>query len=43
VNWNSEPYGFNDVVRSLLFATRIGQLQGVAHDAEIVAGKPTAA
>ncbi len=34
---HSEPYLFNHVVRSWLFAERIGQLQGVAHDAEVVA------
>ena len=32
-----EPYLFNHVVRSWLFAARIGQLQIVAHDAEVVA------
>ena len=32
-----EPYLFNHVVRSWLFAARIGQLQVVAHDAEVVA------
>jgi hypothetical protein len=32
-----EPYLFNHVVRSWLFATRLGQLQNVAHDAEVVA------
>jgi len=32
-----EPYLFNHVVRSWLFATRIGQLQSVEHDAEVVA------
>jgi HD domain len=32
-----EPYLFNHVVRSWLFAARIGQLQGVEHDAEVVA------
>jgi len=34
---HSEPYLFNHVVRSWLFAERIGQLQGVAHDAQVVA------
>jgi hypothetical protein len=33
----SEPYLFNHVVRSWLFAVRLGQLQGVAHDAEVLA------
>jgi hypothetical protein len=32
-----EPYLFNHVVRSWLFATRLGQLQSVEHDAEVVA------
>ena len=32
-----EPYLFNHVVRSWLFATRIGQIQSVEHDAEVVA------
>jgi hypothetical protein len=32
-----EPYLFNHVVRSWLFAARIGQLQNVEHDAEVVA------
>ena len=32
-----EPYLFNHVVRSWLFAARIGQLQAVEHDAEVVA------
>jgi hypothetical protein len=32
-----EPYLFNHVVRSWLFAARIGQLQSVEHDAEVVA------
>ena len=32
-----EPYLFNHVVRSWLFAARIGQLQSVVHDAEVVA------
>jgi hypothetical protein len=33
----SEPYLFNHVMRSWLFAVRLGQLQAVAHDAEVVA------
>ena len=32
-----EPYLFNHVVRSWLFAARIGQLRNVEHDAEVVA------
>jgi hypothetical protein len=32
-----EPYLFNHVVRSWLFAERIGQLQGIDHDAEVLA------
>lgn len=32
-----EPYLFNHVVRSWLFAARLGQIQGVPHDAEVVA------
>ena len=32
-----EPYLFNHVVRSWLFAARIGQLQNVEHDAEVLA------
>ena len=32
-----EPYLFNHVVRSWLFAARIGQLKSVEHDAEVVA------
>jgi hypothetical protein len=34
---NCEPYLFNHVVRSWLFAARIGQLRNVDHDAEVVA------
>jgi len=34
---NSEPYLFNHAVRSWLFAVRLGQLQGITHDAEVVA------
>ena len=34
---HSEPSLCNHVVRSWLFAARIGQLQGIAHDAEVVA------
>ena len=33
----SEPYLFNHAVRSWLFAVRLGQLQGVPHDPEVVA------
>ncbi|MDX8450033.1 hypothetical protein [Mesorhizobium captivum] len=33
----SEPYLFNHVVRSWLFAVRIGQLRHIDHDAEVVA------
>lgn len=32
-----KPYLFNHVVRSWLFAARIGQLKGIEHDAEVVA------
>lgn len=34
---HSEPYLFNHAVRSWLFAVRLADLQGVAHDAEVVA------
>jgi len=34
---HSEPVLFNHAVRSWLFAVRLGQLQGIAHDAEVVA------
>jgi len=34
---NSESYLFNHAVRSWLFAVRLGQLQGIPHDAEVVA------
>src|SRR5688500_5056803 len=34
---HSEPYLFNHAVRSWLFSVRLGQLQGIAHDAEVVA------
>ena len=34
---HSEPYLFNHSVRSWLFAVRLGQLQGIAHDEEVVA------
>jgi hypothetical protein len=34
---HSEPYLFHHAVRSWLFAVRLGQLQGVPHDAEVVA------
>ena len=37
VRTHSEPYLFNHAVRSWLFAVRLGQLQGTAHDAEVVA------
>src|SRR6266550_6484480 len=33
---HSEPFLFNHAVRSWLFAVRLGQLQGIAHDAEVV-------
>src|SRR5215469_7968961 len=32
-----EPYLFNHVVRSWLFAARLAQLQNIEHDAEVVA------
>jgi len=32
-----EPYLFNHVVRSWVFAARIGQLKGIEHDAEVLA------
>ncbi|MER9445203.1 hypothetical protein NKI79_28255 [Mesorhizobium sp. M0340] len=32
-----EPYLFNHVVRSWLFAARIGQIQNIEHDSEVVA------
>jgi hypothetical protein len=32
-----EPFLFNHVMRSWLFAARLGQLQGTAHDAEVLA------
>jgi hypothetical protein len=34
---HSEPALFNHAVRSWLFAVRLSQLQGIAHDAEVVA------
>lgn len=34
---HSERFLFNHAVRSWLFAVRLGQLQGIAHDAEVVA------
>jgi hypothetical protein len=34
---HSEPYLFNHAVRSWLFAVRLGQLQSVSHDSEVVA------
>src|SRR5258705_10994125 len=33
---HSEPFLFNHAVRSWLFAVRLGQLQGIAHHAEVV-------
>lgn len=33
----SEPYLFNHVMRSWLFAVRLGQLQGIPNDSEVVA------
>jgi len=32
-----EPYLFNHVMRSWLFAVRLGQLKGIPHDAEVMA------
>src|SRR5262245_64468426 len=32
-----EPFLFNHVVRSWLFAVRLGQIQNIEHDAEVVA------
>jgi hypothetical protein len=34
---HSEPFLFNHAVRSWLFAVRLGELQGVSHDAQVVA------
>jgi len=34
---HSEPFLFNHAVRSWLFAVRLGQQQGIPHDAEVVA------
>jgi len=34
---HSEPFLFNHAVRSWLFAVRLGQLQGISHDSEVVA------
>jgi len=34
---HSEPFLFNHAVRSWLFAVRLGQLQGISHDPEVVA------
>jgi HD superfamily phosphodiesterase len=34
---HSEPFLFNHAVRSWLFAARLGQLQGISHDEEVVA------
>ncbi len=37
VRAHSEPYLFNHAVRSWLFAVRLGQLQGIPHEPEVVA------
>lgn len=37
VRTHSDPYLFNHAVRSWLFAVRLGELEGVAYDAEVVA------
>jgi hypothetical protein len=37
VRTHSEPFLFNHAVRSWLFAARLGQLQGISHDPEVVA------
>ncbi|MBX5042580.1 hypothetical protein [Rhizobium lentis] len=34
---NCEPYLFNHVIRSWLFAARLGQIDSIGHDAEVVA------
>ena len=34
---HSEPFLFNHAVRAWLFAVRLAQLQGITHDAEVVA------
>src|SRR6476619_2725712 len=34
---HSEPFLFNHAVRSWLFAVRLGQVQGIPNDAEVVA------
>lgn len=34
---HSEPFLFNHAVRSWIFAVRLGQLQGISHDPEVVA------
>jgi len=34
---NCEPYLLNHVVRSWLFAVRLGQIDSIEHDAEVVA------
>src|SRR5262245_4828750 len=34
---HSEPFLFNHAVRSWLFAVRLGQLQGIPHDEDVVA------
>src|SRR5262245_65306261 len=33
----SEPYLYNHAVRSWLFAVRLGQLQGIPHNPEVIA------
>lgn len=35
--YSCEPYLFNHVVRSWLFAVRIGQIRNISHDPEVVA------
>lgn len=37
VRAQSEPFLFNHAVRSWLFAARLGQLQGISYDEEVVA------
>src|SRR5262249_42428546 len=32
-----EPYLFNHIMRSWVFAVRVGQIRGIAHDAEVMA------
>ena len=34
---HSEPFLFNHAVRSWLFAVRLGQLQGISHDPDVIA------